>query len=101
MRRKEESSQQQKLVAAKRGFKEAEAVGNRQEEARWANMIGDILKHRGEYVQALKWLRKDYDISVRFLPHRQLLATCQSLGELYLRLHQYEDALQYQVLEKK
>lgn len=66
-----------------------------------ANAIGDILKNRGEYVQALQWLRKDYDVSVRFLPDKHLLATCQSLGEIYLRLHRYEDALQYQVQDKE
>ncbi|KAL8477291.1 hypothetical protein ACS0TY_029543 [Phlomoides rotata] len=96
MRRKEEQSQQQKLAAAKRAFKEAEAVGNRSEEARWANTIGHILKDRGEYLQALRWLRNDYDISIRHLPEKQLLATCQSLGELYLRLHRHKDALLYQ-----
>ncbi|XP_057769041.1 protein TONSOKU isoform X2 [Salvia miltiorrhiza] len=96
MRRKEESSQQQQLIAAKRAYKAAAAEGNRQEEARWANFIGDLLKNRGEYVEALKWLRKDYDVSLRHLPDKQLLATCQSLGELHLRLQNYEDALKYQ-----
>ncbi|KAG8383782.1 hypothetical protein BUALT_Bualt04G0049500 [Buddleja alternifolia] len=104
MRRKEEASQQQQLSAAKRAYKAAEAEGNRQEEARWANVIGDILKNHGEYVDALQWLRKDYEVSIRYLPEKQLLATCQSLGELYLRLHRYNEALIYQfqsVLLKK
>lgn len=97
MRRKEEASQQQQLIEAKKSYKSAVAEGNRQEEARWANFIGDLLKNRGEYVQALSWLRKDYEVSIRYLPHKQLLATCQSLGELHLRLNYYEDALKYQV----
>lgn len=97
MRRKEESSQQQQLTVAKRAYKAAEAEGNRQEEARWANFIGDLHKNRGEYVEALRWLRKDYEVSIRYLPHKQLLATCQSLGELHLRLGDYEQALKFQV----
>ncbi|XP_043698218.1 protein TONSOKU [Telopea speciosissima] len=84
------------LNQAKRAYKHASAEGNRQEEARWANTIGDILKKKGEYVEALKWLRIDYEISVKFLPEKQLLPTCQSLGEVYLRLEQFEDALLYQ-----
>ncbi|EPS65129.1 hypothetical protein M569_09649, partial [Genlisea aurea] len=82
--------------AAKKAYKAAVESGNRQEEARWANVIGDILKNRGEYVEALVWLRKDYDISTRYLPEKQLLATCQSLGELHLRLEEYDQALIYQ-----
>ncbi|XAR73210.1 hypothetical protein NMG60_11007108 [Bertholletia excelsa] len=85
------------LNAAKRSYKDSVAEGNRQEEARWANVIGDILKNRGEYVEALKWLRIDYEVSVKYLPEKQLLPTCQSLGEVYLRLEFFKDALIYQV----
>ncbi|XP_057967784.1 protein TONSOKU isoform X2 [Malania oleifera] len=84
------------LSAAKRAYRSASAEGNRQEEARWANVIGDILKNRGEYVEALKWLRIDYEISVKYLPEKHLLPTCQSLGEVYLRLEYFKDALIYQ-----
>ncbi|XP_010247270.1 PREDICTED: protein TONSOKU [Nelumbo nucifera] len=84
------------LSAAKRAYKHAVAEGNRQEEARWANVIGDILKNRGEYVKALKWLRIDYEVSSKYLPEKQLLPTCQSLGEVYLRLEYFKDALIYQ-----
>ncbi|KAM7523540.1 hypothetical protein LguiA_013442 [Lonicera macranthoides] len=84
------------LNAAKRAYRHAAAEGNRQEEARWANVIGDILKNRGEYVKALKWLRIDYEVSVKYLPEKQLLPTCQSLGEVYLRLQHFQDALIYQ-----
>ncbi|XP_012086071.1 protein TONSOKU isoform X1 [Jatropha curcas] len=84
------------LSAAKRAYRSAKEVGNRQEEARWANVIGDILKNRGEYVQAIKWLRIDYDISSKYLPEKHLLPTCQSLGEVYLRLHNLEQALNFQ-----
>ncbi|KAL3824491.1 hypothetical protein ACJIZ3_020520 [Penstemon smallii] len=98
MRRKEEPSQQQQLVEATRAYKAAKEEGNQQEEARWANVIGHILKNRGEYVEALRWLRRDYDVSSKYLPEKQLLATCQSLGEIFLRLHQYEDAL---IIQKK
>ncbi|XP_022884500.1 protein TONSOKU [Olea europaea var. sylvestris] len=94
MRQKDDASHQ--LSAAKRAYKSAAEVGNRQEEARWANVIGDILKNRGEYVEALRWLRVDYDVSVKYLPEKQLLPTCQSLGEVYLRLQHYRDALIYQ-----
>ncbi|KZV53838.1 protein TONSOKU [Dorcoceras hygrometricum] len=94
--KKAAASKQLQLQAAKNAYKSALSEGNHQEEARWANVIGDILKNRGEYVEALRWLRKDYEVSLRYLPPKQLLPTCQSLGELYLRLHHYKDALVYQ-----
>ncbi|XP_061345353.1 protein TONSOKU [Gastrolobium bilobum] len=84
------------LKAAKAAYRNAKAEGNHREEARWANVIGDILKNRGEYVEALKWLRIDYDVSLKHLPEKHLLPTCQSLGEIYLRLEQFSDALIYQ-----
>lgn len=86
-----------KLSSAKMSYQNAKAVGNHHEEARWANVIGDILKNKGEYVQALKWLKIDYDVSVKYLPQKHCLPTCQSLGELYLRLEYFEEALFYQV----
>ncbi|CAN0880513.1 Protein TONSOKU [Linum grandiflorum] len=85
-----------KLITSKRAYRTAQEEGNRQDEARWANVIGNILKDRGEYVEALRWMRKDYDVSVRCLPEKDLLATCQSIGELYLRLENFSDALVYQ-----
>ncbi|KAM0952462.1 putative tetratricopeptide-like helical domain superfamily, protein TONSOKU [Dioscorea sansibarensis] len=87
---------EEELNVAKRGFKEAAREGNHEEEARWANVLGDIYKQRGEYVEALKWLRIDYEVSVKHLPCKQLLPTCQSLGDVYLRLDQFKDALIYQ-----
>jgi tetratricopeptide (TPR) repeat protein len=95
MKKKDDTQQ---LREAKRAYREAELEGNRAEEARWSNVIGDILKNRGEYVEALKWLRKDYEISTKYLPEKQLLPTCQSLGELYLRLQDFKSALIYQVV---
>ncbi|KAG8642972.1 hypothetical protein MANES_12G152000v8 [Manihot esculenta] len=89
------------LIAARRAYRSAKEVGHRQEEARWANLIGNILKNRGEYVEALKWFRIDYDISVKYLPEKHLLPTCQSLGEIHLRLHQLKDALNYQQMHLK
>jgi hypothetical protein len=73
------------------------AEGNREEEARWANVICDIHKRCGEYVEALRWLRIDYEVSVKHLPQRHLIESCQSLGEVYLRLGQFSEALTYQV----
>lgn len=87
-----------KLKSAKAAYKQAVVNGNRQEEARWANVIGDILKCRGEYVEALRWLRIDYEVSTKYLPEKHLLPTCQSMGEVYLRLQQYQEALYYQVI---
>ncbi|OMO98309.1 Leucine-rich repeat, ribonuclease inhibitor subtype [Corchorus olitorius] len=84
------------INTAKRSYRLAKEEGNRQEEARWANVIGNILKNRGEYVEALKWLRLDYDVSNKYLPEKQLLATCQSIGEVFLRLGDYRNALIYQ-----
>ncbi|TVU28893.1 hypothetical protein EJB05_20430 [Eragrostis curvula] len=86
----------EELRAAKRSFNEARTEGNREEEARWANVIGDIHKRRAEYVEALRWLRIDYEVSVKHLPQRHLLASCQSLGEVYLRLGRFSEALTYQ-----
>ncbi|KAI3735773.1 hypothetical protein L6452_15286 [Arctium lappa] len=84
------------LTTAKRAYRNASEEGNRQEEARWANVVGDILKNRGEYVEALRWFRLDYEVSIKYLPEKQLLPTCQSLGEVYLRLEHFKDALIYQ-----
>ncbi|CAN6439022.1 unnamed protein product [Victoria cruziana] len=84
------------LKSAKNAYKEAVATGNRREEARWANVMGDILRRRGEYVEALRWLKIDYDVSIKYLPEKHLLPTCQSLGEVYLRLERFKDALAYQ-----
>ncbi|XP_059644880.1 protein TONSOKU [Cornus florida] len=81
------------LKTAKRAYRNAAEEGNRREEARWANVVGDILKNRGEYVEALKWLRIDYDVSVKHLPEKHLLPTCQSLGEVHLRLEHFKEAL--------
>lgn len=89
--------EEEELREAKRGYKEAARVGNREEEARWANEIGDIYKRRGEYIEALRWLRIDYEISSKHLPQKQLLPTCQSIGEVYLRLNRLKEALVYQV----
>ncbi|KAL4562394.1 hypothetical protein LXL04_034596 [Taraxacum kok-saghyz] len=91
--KKEDSAQ---LSTAKRAYRNASEEGNRQEEARWANVIGDIFKNRGEYVEALRWFRLDYEVSVKYLPDKQLLPTCQALGEVYLRLQHFKDALIYQ-----
>jgi tetratricopeptide (TPR) repeat protein len=91
------AKEEEELKGAKRGYREAAAEGNREEEARWANVIGDIHKRRGEYVEALRWLRIDYEVSVKHLPQRQLIESCQSLGEVYLRLGQFSEALTYQV----
>lgn len=91
------AGQDAELKAAKAAYRNAKAEGNHREEARWANVIGDILKNRGEYVEALKWLRIDYDVSLKYLPEKHLLPTCQSLGEIYLRLEHFSDALIYQV----
>ncbi|XP_028554658.1 protein TONSOKU isoform X2 [Dendrobium catenatum] len=86
----------EEIRVAKLGYKEAVRDGNHEEEARWANVIGDLLKRRGEYVEALRWLRIDYEVSAKYLPQKQLLATCQSLGEVYLRLQRFKEALHYQ-----
>ncbi|KAK4264787.1 hypothetical protein QN277_025917 [Acacia crassicarpa] len=84
------------LKAATTAYRNAKAEANRQEEARWANVIGNILKNRGEYVEALRWLRRDYEVSLKYLPEKHLLPTCQSLGEIYLRLERFSEALTYQ-----
>ena len=91
------TAQDAQLKAAKAAYRNAREEGNRREEARWANVIGDIFKNRGEYVEALKWLRLDYDITMKFLPEKHMFPTCQSLGEIYLRLEQFSEALTYQV----
>lgn len=88
---------EQELQHAKQAYKAATEVGNRKEEARWANIIGNIFKNRGEYVKALEWIRKDYEVSERFLPEKDILPTCNTLGELHLRLQNFKEALHYQV----
>ncbi|KAG6721658.1 hypothetical protein I3843_03G123000 [Carya illinoinensis] len=93
----------EKFNAVKRLYLIAKEQGNHPEEAWWANVIGDILKNRGEYVEALKWLRLNYDVTYRYLHDKQLLPTCQSLGELLcisvannLRLQDFTNALSSQ-----
>ncbi|XP_021713921.1 protein TONSOKU-like [Chenopodium quinoa] len=84
------------LSAARKAYRSAKDIGNRKEEARWANVIGNLHKDRGEYCEALNWLRIDYEISTSFLLQKDRLPSCQSMGELYLRLHNFQDALRYQ-----
>nr|XP_027074129.1 protein TONSOKU-like isoform X1 [Coffea arabica] len=93
---KKKKNEEQQLRDAKKACGEAKAVGNRAEEGRWANFIGNIHKNRGEYVEALDWLQKDYDVSVKHLPPNQLLPTCNTLGELHLRLQHFHEALKIQ-----
>lgn len=89
------------LEVAKAGYKEAVDRGDRDEQARWANQVGHACKERGQYVEALKWFRKDYEISTKRMcvnasPPGNLMPTCQSIGEIYLRLNDFEQALIYQ-----
>ncbi|KAG9128852.1 hypothetical protein Leryth_009609 [Lithospermum erythrorhizon] len=84
------------LRNAKRGYKAAVEVGNRVEEARYANFIGNIFKNRAQYVEALKWLRIDYDLSIKFLDVHHQIPTCQSLGEVHFRLQNFSEALVFQ-----
>ncbi|XP_021728098.1 protein TONSOKU-like isoform X2 [Chenopodium quinoa] len=84
------------LSSARKAYRSAKGIGNRKEEARWANVIGDLHKNRGEYCEALNWLRIDYEISSAFLLQKDRLPSCQSMGELYLRLHDFANALRYQ-----
>lgn len=86
------------LTSAKKAYKSAKELGNRKEEARWANVIGDILKNKGEYCEALRWIRIDYQISSDCLLLKDRLPACQSMGELHLRLGDYVNALHFQVL---
>ncbi|KAL6219796.1 hypothetical protein ACLB2K_007555 [Fragaria x ananassa] len=85
-----------KLSEAKASYRSAKAIANHEEEARWANFIGNLLKDRGEYLQALNWFDIDYDLCNKYLSPKHSLATCQSLGEVYLRLERFQDALVYQ-----
>ncbi|KNA11275.1 hypothetical protein SOVF_136660 isoform B [Spinacia oleracea] len=84
------------LTSAKKAYKSAKELGNRKEEARWANVIGDILKNKGEYCEALRWIRIDYQISSDCLLLKDRLPACQSMGELHLRLGDYVNALHFQ-----
>ncbi|GKC30940.1 protein TONSOKU [Tanacetum coccineum] len=96
MKKAKKNEEESNLKEAKRGYRTALEVGNHQEEARWANVVGDIYKNRGEYVKSLTWLRRDFDVSNKFLIEKDLLPTCQSLGEVHLRLQNFTDALFYQ-----
>ncbi|KAJ7547717.1 hypothetical protein O6H91_08G100700 [Diphasiastrum complanatum] len=89
------------LECMKAGYKDAKSNGDAEEEARWANQIGHAYKDKGEYVHALKWFRIDYEISSRrkeagHVSATDLMPTCQSMGEIYLRLQDYDEALVYQ-----
>ncbi|CAM6088799.1 unnamed protein product [Calypogeia fissa] len=87
------------LDVIKASYRNARDNGDKEEEARWANQIGHAFKDRGEYVTALDWFRRDYEISSagsRGLDLAKLMPTSQSIGEVYLRLQNYDDALTYQ-----
>ena len=84
-----------KLNAAKQSFRCAKVEGNRQEEAKWVNVIRHILKDKGEYMEALKWLQLNYDISFKFLTQRHCFASCQSLNEVHYLVKNFKDALSY------
>ncbi|XP_059624742.1 protein TONSOKU-like isoform X2 [Cornus florida] len=75
------------LKAAKYVYRNAVEVGNRQEEARWANVIGDILKNRGEYFESLKWLLIDYDVSVSFCLHLEDMESMRIAQEFVSQPH--------------
>lgn len=92
-----DSEEGKKIMEAKRSYRAAKEVGNREEAAKWANVIGNLLKKRGEYVEALKWLRIDCDISFDFLSPRHCFPSCQSLGDVYLLLKDFPNALFFQV----
>ncbi|XP_050382074.1 protein TONSOKU [Argentina anserina] len=85
-----------KLSEAKASYRSAKAISNHEEEARWANVVGNLHKDRGEYLQALTWFSIDYDLCTNYLSPKHSLATCQSLGDVYLRLERFEDALVFQ-----
>ncbi|PKU74159.1 Protein TONSOKU [Dendrobium catenatum] len=74
--RKEKMGREDEHIrVVKLGYKEAVIDGNHEEEATWANMIGDLLKRR-EYVEGLRWIQIDYKVLAKYLPQKQLLATC-------------------------
>ncbi|XP_024026928.1 protein TONSOKU [Morus notabilis] len=85
-----------RISEAKRWYKAAKEVGNREEEAKWANVIGNLLKKKGEYVEALKWLRIDCEISFERLSPNHCFPSCQSIGEVFLLLKDFQNALFYQ-----
>ncbi|KAJ1413219.1 hypothetical protein SESBI_19764 [Sesbania bispinosa] len=89
------------LKDAEVAYRSAENEGNHQEEARWANVIDDKLKNRGEYVEALKWLRVDYEVSLKHLLEKHMLHTYQSLSEMYLCLEEFTEELMYRRLVEK
>ncbi|KAL6965577.1 hypothetical protein U1Q18_036631 [Sarracenia purpurea var. burkii] len=70
------------LSVAKLMYQNVAAEGNHQKEARWVNAISDILKNMEEYVEALKWLRIDYKVFIKYLSEKLLLPTCQLFGEV-------------------
>ncbi|CAI9117219.1 OLC1v1018568C1 [Oldenlandia corymbosa var. corymbosa] len=85
------------LRRAERAYQAATESGNRKAEVRWANVIANIyMNNRGAYLDALKWIKKDYDISQEFLPEKDILPACNTLGELHLRLRNFSQALYYQ-----
>ncbi|CAI9109018.1 OLC1v1008748C1 [Oldenlandia corymbosa var. corymbosa] len=55
-----------------------------------------FLRIVGNTVKALDWIQKDYEVSERFLPDKDLFPTCNTLGELHLRLENFKEALYYQ-----
>nr|XP_043623529.1 protein TONSOKU-like [Erigeron canadensis] len=95
MKKRDDAKQ---LTNMKRSYHKALKKGRRLEQARWANMIGGIyMNAKGDYDEALKWFQIDYNLCAdHYFSQKELLPTYQSLGEVYLRLSRFSDAILYQ-----
>ncbi|XP_024518191.1 protein TONSOKU isoform X2 [Selaginella moellendorffii] len=101
MARRKSGGQCGNVESMKASYREAKQIGDREEESRWANQIGHVFKDRGEYVEALKWFRLDYEIASGrkasgSMSPAGLMPSCQSMGEIYSRMQDYKEALVYQ-----
>ena len=86
------------LKEAEECYRRAKVSGDRQEEARWANTIGHSLKNKGHYLKALHWFHIDYQLCKNYMASKHhYFPAIQSIGDIYLRLQRFKEALVYQV----
>nr|GEU75804.1 hypothetical protein [Tanacetum cinerariifolium] len=59
-KKKKESDGDGEMMGARIAFEKAKSKGNKKEEARWANVMGNILVSRGETIPAFAWFSHDH-----------------------------------------
>ena len=97
-KKKKDGDGDREMTRARNAYDKARSKRNKEEEARWANVIGNILVRRGESIPALAWFLHDHSVSKNYLSNKHLIPSCQSLAQIYIARNHFEHALDLQVL---